>query len=126
LGGQVAYGTDAGNPHMPFGVSVKEWKDLQSAGLTPLQCLRMATSEAAKVLGMEEKLGTLEKGKWADLVLYEHDPLKDPQNFRTLRRVFKGGRSFPSGPLEFPQPFDLDYWIHQWEKTRFKPGWQNQ
>ena len=123
LGGQTVYGTDAGNPHMPFGVSVKEWKDLQSAGLTPIQCLKMATSQAAKVLGMEEKLGTIEKGKLADLALYQHDPLKDPQNFRTLQMVFKSGRSYSGGNLEFPKPFDLDYWIRQWEKTKFKPGW---
>jgi imidazolonepropionase-like amidohydrolase len=124
LGGRVAYGTDAGNPHMPFGVSVKEWKDLQSTGLTPFQCLKMATRDAAKVLGMEEKLGTIEKGKLADLALYQHDPLKDPQYFRTLKLVFKGGRPYPAGELEFPQPFDLDFWIRQWEKTKFKRGWQ--
>jgi len=124
LGGQTAYGTDAGNPHMPFGVSVKEWKDLQSAGLKPIQCLQMATLGAAKVLGMEEKIGSIEKGKYGDLALYGHDPLKDPQNFRTILRVFKGGHSYPAGFLEFPQPFDLKYWIKQWEKTKFKPGWQ--
>jgi len=123
LGGQVAYGTDAGNPHMPFGVSVKEWRDLQSTGLSPFQCLKMATRDAAKVLGMQEKLGTIEKGKLADLALYQHDPLKDPQNFRTLKLVFKGGRPYPVGDLEFPKPFDLDYWIRQWEKTKFKKGW---
>jgi imidazolonepropionase-like amidohydrolase len=125
FGGSVAYGTDAGNPHMPFGISVKEWKDLQSVGLTPGQCLKMATKDAAKVLGMEEKLGTIEKGKFADLAIYQHDPLKDPQNFRTLQMVFKSGRPYPAGPLEFPKPFDLDFWIHQWEKTKFKPGWQS-
>ena len=124
LGGQVAYGTDAGNPHMPFGVSVKEWRDLQSTGITPIQCLKMATSGAAKVLGEEERLGSLEKGKYADLVLYQHDPLKDPQNFRTLKMVYKGGRSYVPGNLEFPQPFDLDFWIRQWDRTKFKPGWQ--
>jgi imidazolonepropionase-like amidohydrolase len=124
LGGQVAYGTDAGNPHMPFGVSVKEWRDLQSAGITPIQCLKMSTSEAAKVLGEEERLGSLEKGKFADVALYQHDPLKDPQNFRTLRVVYKGGRPYPAGSLEFPQPFDLEFWIRQWERTKFKPGWQ--
>ncbi len=124
LGGQVVYGTDAGNPHMPFGVSVKEWKDLQSTGLTPFQCLKMATQDAAKVLGMEEKLGTIEKGKFADLALYQHDPLKDPQYFRTLKLVFKAGHPYVAGELEFPQPFDLDFWIRQWERTKFKTGWQ--
>jgi imidazolonepropionase-like amidohydrolase len=120
LGGKVAYGTDAGNPHMPFGVSVREWKDLQSTGLSPAQCLRMATFDAAKVLGLEEKMGSLEKGKWADLGLYQYDPLVNAQNFRTLQWVFKSGQKFPAGNLEFPQPFDLDFWIRQWEKTKFE------
>jgi formylmethanofuran dehydrogenase subunit A len=80
----------------------------------------MATLEAAKVLGMDEKIGSLEKGKWADLALYQHDPLANAQNFRTLQWVFKGGQKFPTGSLEFPQPFDLEYWIRQWEKTKFE------
>src|SRR6185369_7584050 len=117
----VAYGTDAGNPHSPYGPSVKEWRDLQSAGLSPMQCLKMATGEAARALGMEEALGTLEKGKLADLALYGHDPLGNPENFKTLRKVFKGGRPCESGPLEFPSSFDLDFWIGQWERTKFKP-----
>jgi hypothetical protein len=65
----------------------------------------------------------VEKGKFADLGLYQHDPLKDAQNFRTLKLVFKSGRAHPAGRLEFPQPFDLDFWIHQWNKTKFNTGW---
>jgi imidazolonepropionase-like amidohydrolase len=125
LGGQVVYGTDAGNPNMPFGVSVKEWEDLQSAGVTPMQCLKMATKDAAVVLGVSDQLGTLETGKFADLAIYEHDPLKNPYNFKTLKAIFKNGQSYPAGPLEYPMPFDLEYWIEQWEKTEFKKGWHN-
>jgi adenine deaminase len=108
---------------MPFGVSFKEWKDLQSAGLTPTQCLKMATKDAAAVLGMEDQLGTLEAGKLADLVIYQHDPIKNPYNFKTIKTVFKDGRAYPAGLLEYPAPFDLDHWIDQWEKTEFKKGW---
>jgi imidazolonepropionase-like amidohydrolase len=125
MGGIVAYGTDAGNPHMPFGISVKEWSDLQSIGLTPAQCLKMATHDAAKVIGMDDKIGTVEKGKFADLTLYQHNPLKDTRNFRTLKLVLKNGRAYPAGELEFPQPFNLDFWIRQWEKTNFKSDWKD-
>jgi imidazolonepropionase-like amidohydrolase len=125
LGGQVVYGTDAGNPNMPFGVSFKEWRDLQSAGITPMQCLKMATKDAAAVLGMGDQLGTLETGKFADLVIYQYDPMKNPYNFKTIKTVFKNGQSYPAGLLEYPMPFDLDHWIDQWEKTEFKKGWLN-
>ena len=124
LGGRIAYGTDAGNPHMPYGVSIHEWKDLQSSGVTPAQCLQMATSEAAKILG-EPSIGSLVKGHWADFGLYQFDPLANPENFRTLRAVYKGGEAFPKGNLEFPRPFDLDFWIGQWEKTKFEKGWSD-
>ena len=120
FGGKVAYGTDAGNPHMPFGASVEEWKDLQRAGITPEKCLRMSTLEAAQILGAEAKAGSLEAGKLADLALYTHDPLKTPQNFRTIQWTMKGGEITPSGDLEFPPPFDLDFWIRQWEATQKK------
>jgi len=125
LGGQVVYGTDAGNPNMPFGVSIKEWQDLQSAGVTAQHCLKMATQDAAIVLGMGDQLGTLEKDKFADLAIYEQDPMKDPENFKTLKVVFKNGQSYPAGPLEYPLPFDLEYWIDQWERTEFKKDWHN-
>ena len=118
LGGKVAYGTDAGNPHMPFGVSVEEWQDLQLCGVSPAQCLRMATSDAAKVLGEENRLGTLAKGFMADLAFYKYDPLQNPENFKTLQWTLKGGEWIKAGVLEYPPEFDLDYWISQWEKNR--------
>jgi imidazolonepropionase-like amidohydrolase len=124
FGGKVAYGTDAGNPHMPFGVSILEWKDLQSAGISPAQCLKMATSDAAKVLG-DDTIGSLEKGKWADFGLYLYDPLTNPEHFRTLQMVYKGGKAYRKGRMEFPKSFDLNYWINQWEKTKFRKGWSD-
>jgi imidazolonepropionase-like amidohydrolase len=124
LGGRIAYGTDAGNPHMPFGVSIQEWKDLQTAGLSPAQCLKMATSDAAKVLG-DDSIGSMEKGKWADFGLYQYDPLAEPDHFRTLKVVYKGGKVYRKGKMEFPKPFDLNYWINQWEKTKFRKGWSD-
>jgi imidazolonepropionase-like amidohydrolase len=120
FGGKVAYGTDAGNPNMPFGVSIEEWQDLQRCGISPRQCLRMATTTAAEILGESEKLGTLAPGYQADLAFYTHDPLQNPQNFRTLQWTLKGGEWIPAGRLEFPPAFDLDFWIRQWELQQKK------
>jgi imidazolonepropionase-like amidohydrolase len=120
FGGRLAYGTDAGNPHMPFGVSVEEWQDLQRCGLTPHQCLRMCTSEAATWLGEGERLGRVDAGYAADLTFYRHDPLQNPMNLRTLEWTIKGGEWVERLPLEFPPPFDLDYWIRQWEVNQRK------
>jgi len=65
-----------------------------AAGLTPMQALQAATSRAAACLGLEHEIGTIEKGKWADLILVDGDPLKDVrvlQDTRLIKRVLKGG-----------------------------------
>lgn len=121
FGGEAVYGTDAGNPNLPFGASGAEWKDLMKTGLSVTQCLRMSTSKAAEVLGIGDKTGSLVKGKWADLALYREDPMRDPDDFKTIQMVFKAGVLVHPGPMAFPVPFDLDYWIGQFEKTGFKP-----
>jgi imidazolonepropionase-like amidohydrolase len=62
--------------------------------MTPMQALQAATSRAAECLGLEGEIGTVEKGKWADLILVEGDPLRDIgilQDVRRIKRVIKGG-----------------------------------
>jgi len=59
-----------------------------------MQALQAATSRAAECLGLEQEIGTIEKGKWADLVLVEGDPLRDVtvlQDKRRIKRVIKAG-----------------------------------
>jgi imidazolonepropionase-like amidohydrolase len=59
-----------------------------------MQALQAATHRAAECLGLEAEIGTIEKGKWADLVLVEGDPLRDIsvlQDVRRIKRVIKGG-----------------------------------
>jgi imidazolonepropionase-like amidohydrolase len=59
-----------------------------------MQALQAATSRAAECLGLQGEIGTIEKGKWADLVLVEGDPLRDIsvlQDVRRIKRVIKGG-----------------------------------
>jgi imidazolonepropionase-like amidohydrolase len=70
------------------------------AGLTPLAALRTATVNPAKFLGREKELGTVGRGKLADLVLLDADPLKDIGNTQKIRAVVVNGRLFDRKALE--------------------------
>jgi imidazolonepropionase-like amidohydrolase len=88
----VAMGTDAGNPLTLHGPSVyAEMEAMQAAGLTPMQVLVASTRGGAEAMGREKELGTIEKGKWADLVVLSADPTATVANLRQLRQVVRGG-----------------------------------
>src|SRR6202047_1353782 len=91
-GVKLAAGTDAGGHGHPS--NAMEIECLVKAGLTPLQALRAATGWAAECLGMEREIGTIEKGKLADLVVIAGDPLDDVRVLQDVARValvMKGG-----------------------------------
>jgi len=73
----IAMGTDAGTPFNCHGENLKEMELLVKAGLTPMEAIVATTKTASEVLGLEKKIGTLEKGKLADLLVVDGDPLKD-------------------------------------------------
>jgi imidazolonepropionase-like amidohydrolase len=88
---KIVLGTDAGG---------FDWRDLNQAeefkyyveyGMTPMQAIRTGTSEAAELLGWSDKMGTVEPGKWADLVAVSGDPLKDITELEKVTFVMKGG-----------------------------------
>lgn len=88
----VVAGTDAGGHGHPN--NALELEHLVAAGMTPMQALQAATSGAAACLGLEQEIGTIEKGKWADLVVVDGDPLRDIrvlQDARRIKQVLKGG-----------------------------------
>lgn len=89
------FGTDAGPPGRVPGYS-EHWElwQMVSAGLTPLQAITAATGNAARWL--KSDTGTLEAGKWADLVVLDADPLQDIHNSRTISAVYVAGNKVPS------------------------------
>jgi len=92
LGVPIAAGTDAGGHGHPK--NALELKYLVEAGLTPMQALRAGTQWAAACLGLERHVGTIEKGRLADLVVVDGDPLRDIAVLLDPERielVLKGG-----------------------------------
>jgi imidazolonepropionase-like amidohydrolase len=88
----IAMGTDAGNPLTLHGPAVHpEMEAMQAAGLTPMQVLVASTRGGAAAMGLEKEIGTVEKGKSADLLLVGGDPTADVANLRKVRYVVRGG-----------------------------------
>ncbi len=88
----IAMGTDAGNPLTLHGPSVyPEMEAMQAAGLTPMRVIVASTHGGAQAMGLEKEIGTVEKGKSADLLLVAGDPTADVANFRKVRYVVRGG-----------------------------------
>ena len=73
---------------------------LVKAGLTPMEAIQSATISAAKCLGISDAHGTVEKGKVADLVLLEADPLADIANTKRIAAVVVGGKLLPKAKLQ--------------------------
>jgi imidazolonepropionase-like amidohydrolase len=91
----VAMGTDAGNVGTLHGPSVfREMDYMTRAELTPLQVLKSATVNGAKAMRMERETGVIEKGRYADLVLLDRDPLASVENLSHATIVMKGGKVF--------------------------------
>ena len=86
----VTIGTGTDIWQVPTGVHM-ELEELVAAGLTPSQAIRAATGDAARILGAERDLGTIEEGKWADLILLDADPGADIRNSRRIWRVIHYG-----------------------------------
>jgi imidazolonepropionase-like amidohydrolase len=88
----IAMGTDTGPPARFQGYFEHlELERMVQAGLTPAQALVTATSGAARCLGLAGKVGTLEPGAWADLLVLREDPLTDIRHTRTLESVWIAG-----------------------------------
>ena len=86
-------GTDTGAPFLfPGSVLHDELALLVSAGLTPMEALQSATKNPADFLGQSQLAGTIERGKFADLLLLDANPLDDIHNTRKISGVIVRGR----------------------------------
>jgi imidazolonepropionase-like amidohydrolase len=100
----VVLGTDTGFTGVLLGISTQiELELLVEGGLTPGDALRAATINAARMIGREQDFGTVEPGKFADLVILDADPLADIRNVTRIHRTLKGGVEFD--PVDPARPY---------------------
>jgi imidazolonepropionase-like amidohydrolase len=91
-GVRLGFGTDSGPPmRIPGHFEHWEMELMAEAGVSPQQIVAAATRNAAEFLGVSKDLGTLERGKWADLLVLGRNPLADIKNTRSLEGVYIAG-----------------------------------
>jgi imidazolonepropionase-like amidohydrolase len=96
MGVKISFGTDAAV--FPHGQNAKEFKLMVDLGMTPIDALKSATANDAELLGIAQKVGTLEKGKLADIVAMPGDPASDITATERVFFVMKEGKIVRNGP----------------------------
>ena len=97
----IAMGTDAGTPFNYHGDNAQELERMVAFGMNPMEAILASTSSAARLIGIQDVLGTIERGKEADLILVDGNPLRKIELLRDRSRivgVMKSGK-FAAGPL---------------------------
>lgn len=100
LGVKISFGTDAAV--YPHGENAKEFKVMTDLGMSPMEALKSATGNDAELLGVSQKLGTLEKGKLADIIAIPGDPTQDITATERVSFVMKEGKIIRNGPATTP------------------------
>ena len=93
-GVKMAFGTDAGV--CAYGTSGKQFAFMVKYGMTPMQAIQAATSNAADLLGRSSELGSIKAGKYADLIAVSGDPLQDISLLENVEFVMKDGKVYKS------------------------------
>jgi imidazolonepropionase-like amidohydrolase len=88
-GVKIAFGSDAGV--FPHGTQAKEFAIYVSLGMTPMKAIQSATRVAAECMGWQRRVGTVESGRYADLIAVSGDPLRDITELERVKWVMKGG-----------------------------------
>ncbi|MGH9801702.1 MAG: amidohydrolase family protein, partial [Blastocatellia bacterium] len=97
-GGRVTAGTDS--PLVPYGLALQlELHMLVRAGFTPAEALRSATLWSAEAVGVGNDLGSIERGKLADLVIVDGDPLRKIEDALNVFITIKNGKTYSIGEL---------------------------
>ena len=96
MGVRISFGTDAAV--FPRGQNAKEFKLMVNLGMSPIDALKSATANDAELLGIARKVGTLEKGKLADVIAVPGDPTADITATERVSFVMKEGRIIREGP----------------------------
>ena len=89
-GVKIAFGTDAGV--YPHGWNAKQFAYMVKFGLTPMQAIQAATTNAADLIGWADRVGSIEPGKFADLIAVQGDPTVDVTTLEHVKFVMKGGQ----------------------------------
>jgi imidazolonepropionase-like amidohydrolase len=88
-GVRMAFGTDGGV--YPHGDNAKQFAYMVEYGMSPMQAIRAATVNAAELMGWKDRVGSVEPGKFADLIAVSGDPLSDIRALEKVAFVMKGG-----------------------------------
>jgi imidazolonepropionase-like amidohydrolase len=100
LGVKIVLGTDSGGPGGLHGACVpREMELINGCGLTPMQTIVAATRSAAETIGRARDIGTVEKGKLADIIVVAGDPLRDISDMRKIDLVVRDGVVFRQSQL---------------------------
>src|SRR5437899_2686487 len=87
---KISFGSGVGP--FPHGTQAAEFSYLVKYGMTPAQAIQTATTVAAEMMGWQDRIGSIEKGKFADIVAVSGDPLKDITELERIKFVMKGGQ----------------------------------
>ena len=96
MGVRISFGTDAAV--YPHGQNAKEFKLMVDLGMSPIEALKSATANDAELLGIGQKVGTLEKGELADVIAVPGDPTADITATERVAFVMKEGKIIRQGP----------------------------
>jgi len=89
-GVKIAFGTDT--PVFPHGLNAREFGSYVTLGMSPIQAIRTATLNASDLLGVSDKMGAIEVGKYGDLIAVDGNPLENIRLLEDVKFVMKGGQ----------------------------------